>query len=142
MSAVVPRNFKLLAELEKGEKGLSGGKSVSKFIATSCSELICECGPGTCSYGLESDDDISMTHWRGTILGPPHVRKLPTTYPVGKRKGQDRLCEENDEGIDANRRAIGPPRESYIRAQNRMWRRLPQETPSDPFLQPSQSPRR
>lgn len=37
------------------------------------------CGAGTCSYGLESDDDISMTHWRGTILGPPHVREISTT---------------------------------------------------------------
>lgn len=29
---------------------------------------------GACSYGLEDPEDIYMTHWRGTIWGPPHVR--------------------------------------------------------------------
>ncbi|KAG7194840.1 E2 ubiquitin-conjugating protein mms2 [Scheffersomyces spartinae] len=47
----IPRNFKLLEELEKGEKGL-GAESIS--------------------YGLASSDDITMTYWNGTILGPPH----------------------------------------------------------------------
>ncbi|RLV87858.1 Ubiquitin-conjugating enzyme variant MMS2 [Meyerozyma sp. JA9] len=47
----IPRNFKLLEELEKGEKGL-GAESIS--------------------YGLSSQDDITMTNWNGTILGPPH----------------------------------------------------------------------
>lgn len=46
-----PRNFKLLEELEKGEKGL---------------------GADSISYGLASQDDISMSCWNGTILGPPH----------------------------------------------------------------------
>lgn len=27
-----------------------------------------------CSYGLADGDDITMTNWNGTILGPPHVR--------------------------------------------------------------------
>ncbi|OBA16318.1 uncharacterized protein OGAPODRAFT_16070 [Ogataea polymorpha] len=47
----IPRNFKLLEELEKGEKGL---------------------GAESCSYGLQDLDDITMTHWNGTILGPPN----------------------------------------------------------------------
>ncbi|ODV83344.1 hypothetical protein CANARDRAFT_30114 [[Candida] arabinofermentans NRRL YB-2248] len=47
----VPRNFKLLEELEKGEKGL---------------------GAESCSYGLHDLDDITMTHWNATILGPPN----------------------------------------------------------------------
>eukprot|EP00826_Nyctotherus_ovalis_P005839 TRINITY_DN1132_c0_g1_i5.p1 TRINITY_DN1132_c0_g1~~TRINITY_DN1132_c0_g1_i5.p1 ORF type:complete len:149 (+),score=44.21 TRINITY_DN1132_c0_g1_i5:156-602(+) len=48
--AMIPRSFRLLLELEKGEKGI---------------------GDQTISYGLDKGDDSSFTNWNATILGPP-----------------------------------------------------------------------
>eukprot|EP01099_Mayorella_cantabrigiensis_P000616 TRINITY_DN126_c0_g1_i2.p1 TRINITY_DN126_c0_g1~~TRINITY_DN126_c0_g1_i2.p1 ORF type:complete len:115 (-),score=24.53 TRINITY_DN126_c0_g1_i2:231-527(-) len=61
MSVTVPRNFRLLSELEKGEKGLSDGNV---------------------SYGLDSTDDILLSSWIGTILGPPNTVHDGRIYTV------------------------------------------------------------
>lgn len=67
MTVQIPRNFRLLEELEKGEKGM---------------------GNDSCSIGLDDMDDISMTNWNGTILGPPHSAYENRIYSLSIMAGE------------------------------------------------------
>jgi ubiquitin-conjugating enzyme E2 variant len=57
--AVEPRNFRLLKELEDGEKGT---------------------GSGTYSLGIDDLDDLYLHNWNGTVLGPAQVSQIPNAW--------------------------------------------------------------
>ena len=61
---VIPRSFKLLAELESSEKG----------------EAIPYPHTGLISYGLLDAEDITLTKWRASIIGPQNVGSLHSPF--------------------------------------------------------------
>lgn len=92
---IVPRSFRLLSELEHGEKGI---------------------GDGSCSYGLkvsyrlgtssnpQDGEDIAMYEWNGTILGPPHSayenRIFSLSIYCGDRYPGKLSCKSRSDGPD------------------------------------------
>lgn len=101
--AVQPRNFALLDELEKGEKG--------------------EGAPG-CSLGLDDPNDTFMTNWTGTILGPPHVSSATWflhTWPLAPLSIQHDLMSTIADHL------LDRLRESNLQLDYSLWSRLSPE---------------
>ncbi|MCJ1425300.1 E2 ubiquitin-conjugating protein mms2 [Sticta canariensis] len=86
MAAKVPRNFRLLEELEKGEKGLGAGMLVASANLWSHKVIL---RLEACSYGLSDGDDLLMSNWNGTILGPPHSAHENRIYSLNIHCGDN-----------------------------------------------------
>ena len=66
---MMPRSFRLLEELEAGQKGVGDG-TIRFFLIILSSLIIIFL---LISWGLENEDDIDLKNWTGMIIGPPRT---------------------------------------------------------------------
>lgn len=62
----------------EGWEGLGSRLACPKCISNHTSAALIRlflCLTEACSYGLADGDDMMMSNWNGTILGPPHVSR-------------------------------------------------------------------
>jgi len=67
----VPRSFRLLSELEHGEKGIGDG-SCSYGLRVSSSLARITTGAKEKALINQDSEELAMYEWNGTIIGPPH----------------------------------------------------------------------
>ncbi|CAK9027567.1 Ubiquitin-conjugating enzyme spm2 (Ubiquitin-conjugating enzyme variant MMS2 homolog) (UEV MMS2), partial [Durusdinium trenchii] len=65
-TVIVPRSFKLLDELEQGEKGQGVPAPHTGFV----------------SYGLSDPEDMSLSNWNASIIGPQHTNLGDRIYSL------------------------------------------------------------
>jgi hypothetical protein len=71
---------------------------------------VCLSASEACSYGLNDADDLLMSDWNGTILGPPHVRNNQLRIRLISSLLLT-LCPERS-------------REPHLLRQDALWRKL------------------
>jgi hypothetical protein len=87
-----------------------------------------------CSYGLDNPEDLLMSDWNGTILGPPHV-SLPDS-PSTRQPHWDSFYRL---GLHADVIIIECPRKPNLLSQDALRRQLPRYTAHNPVCQHGES---